>query len=181
MPTRWKNGTIPNDKTLVKIADYFGITTDELLGYIDIDSVPNLQSVDELVVFEEIRVISAGYDGQAIEEHTGKKIDLPTSMLRGHKKEDFFVLRVKGNSMYPKLIDGDNILCQRCSSVDSGDTAVVLYDGNEATVKQVRYKQGEDWLELIPVNPEYETKRIEGLDLEQCRVLGKVVKLIRDF
>ena len=102
-------------------------------------------------------------------------------MLRGHKKEDFFVLRVKGNSMYPKLIDGDNILCQRCSSVDSGDTAVVLYDGNEATVKQVRYKQGEDWLELIPVNPEYETKRIEGLDLEQCRVLGKVVKIIRDF
>ena len=176
-----KNGNIPKGDVLKKIADYFGVTTATLLGYIDIDSVPNLQSVDELVVFEEIGVISAGYDGQAIEEHTGKKIDLPTSMLKGHKKEDFFVLRVKGNSMYPKLIDGDSILCQRCSSVDSGDTAVVLYDGDEATVKQVNYVSGEDWLELIPVNPEYETKRIEGLDLEQCRVLGKVVKLIRDF
>lgn len=57
----------------------------------------------------------------------------------------------------------------------------VLYNGDEATVKKVHYVYGEDWLELIPINPEYETKRIEKHDLENCRVLGKVVKLIRDF
>lgn len=83
--------------------------------------------------------------------------------------------------MYPKLIEGDTILCKRCNSVDSGDLAVILYNGDEATVKKVNYVIGQNWLELIPINPEYTTKRIEGADLEQCRVLGKVVKLIRDL
>jgi repressor LexA len=82
--------------------------------------------------------------------------------------------------MYPRLLEGDTILCKRCTTVDSGELAVILYNGDEATVKKVKYVQGEDWLELIPFNPEYPVKRIEGSDLEQCRVLGKVMKLIRD-
>ena len=83
--------------------------------------------------------------------------------------------------MHPKLLDGDKILCKRTTSVDSGSLAVILYNGDEATIKRVNYVPGEDWLELIPSNPEYTTKRIEGTDLEQCRVIGKVVKLIRDL
>ena len=102
-------------------------------------------------------------------------------MLRGRPKEDYFTLCVKGNSMYPKLIEGDTILCLRTNSVDNGDIAVIIYDGDEATVKKVVYENGKDWLELVPINPEYPVKRIEGTDLTQCRVLGKVVKLIRDF
>lgn len=39
--------------------------------------------------------------------------------------------------------------------------------------------QGEDWLELVPINPEYETRRIENEDLEHCHVLGEVVELMR--
>ena len=181
MATRWKNGTIPNDKTLHKLADYFEVTTDALLGYVDIDSISNIQSVDEIVTFEEIGTISAGYNGQAIEEHTGKTIDLPVSMLKGHSKDDYFVLRVRGNSMYPKLLDGDSILCRKTASVDSGDIAVILYNGDEATVKKVNFVHGEDWIELIPINKDYEIMRIEGYKLEECRVLGRVVKLIRDF
>ena len=80
--------------------------------------------------------------------------------------------------MYPKLLDGDYILVHRQTSVDSGSVAVVIYNGNEATVKKVRYKSGEDWVELIPVNPEYQTKRIVGIDLEQCRVFGLVLGLV---
>lgn len=112
---------------------------------------------------------------------TGKKIEIPASMISGGNKEDYFVLRVTGNSMYPRLLQGDTILCKRCDSVDSGDLAVVLYNGDEATIKKINYIPGQNWLELIPINPEYPTKRIEGADLELCRVLGKVVKLIRDL
>ena len=83
--------------------------------------------------------------------------------------------------MYPKFLEGDNLLCLRTDSVDPGSIAVVLYDGEEATVKKVNYVQGEDWLELIPNNPEYVTKRISGEALNQCRILGKVIKLIRDI
>ena len=141
----------------------------------------NVYEVDGILVFEEIGTVAAGFDGMIDEIPTGRKIEIPASMITGGNKEDYFVLRVKGNSMYPRLLDGDTILCKRCESVDSGSLAVVLYDGDEATVKKVNYVQGENWLELIPFNPEYPTKRIEGADLEQCRVLGLVVKLIRDL
>lgn len=67
------------------------------------------------------------------------------------------------------------------SSVDSGSVAVVLYGNEEATVKTVKYVNGENQLELIPANPDYEPKHIEGAELEKCRILGRVVKLIRDL
>lgn len=136
---------------------------------------------ESVVQYEEIGTICAGYNGCIDEIPTGKVVDIPIRMLGGRDPSDFFTLRVKGNSMYPRLIDGDTILCLRCNAVDSGSYAVVLIDGDEATVKKVNYVDGEDWLELIPINPEYPTKRIEGHDLELCRILGKVVKLIRDL
>ncbi len=141
----------------------------------------NVYDVDGLLVYEEIGTVCAGFNGAINEIPTGKKIEIPASMISGGNKDDYFVLRVTGNSMYPKLLEGDTILCKRCDSVDSGDLAVVLYNGDEATVKKVNYITGQNWLELIPINPEYTTKRIEGVDLEQCRILGKVIKLIRDL
>lgn len=177
----------PSAKTLKKIADkaYNGVTYEMLLsaaGLYDEDNISptNVYDVDRLLVFEEIGTVRAGFDGAVDEIPTGRKIEIPASMISGDKK-DYFVLRVKGDSMYPRLLDGDTILCKRCDSVDSGSLAVILYNGDEATVKKVHYVQGEDWLELIPANPEYPTKRIEGADLEQCRILGLVVKLIRDL
>lgn len=81
--------------------------------------------------------------------------------------------------MYPDFQEGDCVLVHRQSSVDSGTVAVMLYGGGSATLKKVRYKNNEDWVELIPRNPEYQTKRIENWDLNECRVLGEVRRLIR--
>ena len=178
--TDWKKGKgKPSAETITKIAEYFGVTTDYLLGF-DITKLPGYSPLEsDIVEFEEIGVISAGYDGAAVECHTGKFIQVPAKNLpRGHQKDDFFVLRIKGNSMYPLLMEGDSILVERCDTVDSGSLAVVLYNGYEATVKRVKYVYGEDWLELIPANPEYPVKRLEGTELQECRVLGKVIKLI---
>ena len=201
----------PDVSTLMTIANYFNVSVDYLLGRTTTELISeisgseetkdrfkqaqamyylneklgahlkNISEVSGLIVFEEIGTVCAGFDGAIDEIPTGRKIEIPASMISCGKKEDYFVLRVKGNSMYPRLLDGDTILCKRCESVDSGSFAVVLYDGDEATIKKVNYVNGENWLELIPINPEYPTKRIEGADLEQCRVLGLVVKLIRDL
>ena len=50
-----------------------------------------------------------------------------------------------------------------------------------ATLKKVEYVLGEDWMKLIPINPEYQPKTIEGADLELCRVLGIPKLLIREI
>ncbi len=177
----WENGKVKIDnESLQKLADYFRVSVDYLLGREE-KSPSNVFDVDGLLVYEEIGTVCAGFNGTINEIPTGKKVEIPASMISGGNKDDYFVLRVTGNSMYPKLLEGDTILCKRCDSVDSGDLAVVLYNGDEATVKKVHYINGQNWLELIPINPEYTTKRIEGADLDQCRILGKVVKLIRDL
>ena len=123
--------------------------------------------------------VAAGFGCEAMEEETGEYEMIPDSWMRGHRKENFFVLQVKGDSMYPDFIEGDRVLVHRQTSVDSGTIAVVLYDGEIATLKKVRYENNCDWMELIPRNPEYQTKRIEKEDLNQCRVLGEVKRLIR--
>ena len=162
-----------------------GVSVDYLCGIEEKDNiyrdVSNIYPTDGIVPFEEIGTVRAGFDGTIDEIRTGNFVDIPVSALGNKHPDEYFVLYVKGNSMYPKLIEGDKILCLRCDAVESGDLAVILYNGDEATVKKVNYVYGENWLELIPINPEYETKRIEGSDLQLCRVLGKVVKLIRDF
>ena len=174
----WKNGkSKPSLEAVSKIADYFGVSVDYLLG----KTANNIYPVDSITVFEELGTIKAGFDGSIDECPTGRKVEIPTSMLHGRPATDYFTLRVTGDSMYPVFVDGDTILCLRTDSVDSGAYAVVIYDGDEATVKKVNYVQGEDWLELIPVNPMYQTRRIAGTDLTQCRVIGKVISSIRQF
>ena len=179
---KYESGIVENMKrsTIDKLARFFDVSPSYLLGYSN-NTPSNIYPVDNIVAFEVLGSVRAGYDGMIDEISTGEIIELPMSMISGGHKADYFVLQVTGNSMFPRLLDGDKILCKRTDSVDSGSLSVIIYNGDDATVKRVNYVPGENWLELIPFNPEYETRRIEGRDLEQCRVIGKVVKLIRDL
>lgn len=176
----------PNFETLELIADYFNVDMNYLLGKSNIkNSYKIIESEDSDTDAELCRPypiigeVAAGYGSEAIEEETGDYERIPIEWLRGHNPDNFFVLRVKGDSMYPDFQDGDCVLVHRQTSVDSGTVAVMLYDSEIATLKKVRYKKNESWVELIPRNPEYQTKRIENWDLNECRVLGEVRRLIR--
>ena len=84
--------------------------------------------------------------------------------------------------MFPEYHDGDKVLIKRQPSMDhSGQVGVVLYNGDESTLKQVIYAQGEDWMTLAPINTAYPPKKITGADLESCRVLGVPRLLIREI
>lgn len=133
----------------------------------------------DLIPFKVIGTIAAGYGSEAIEEYTGDIQIVPRASLRGRRPEEFFVLRVKGNSMYPQFLEGDHVLILRCDVVTNGSVAVVLYDGNDATLKKVQY--GDGYMDLIPINPEYQAKHITGSDLSNCRILGRAMSLMRDF
>jgi len=172
-----KQQVIPSVDVLSAIATYFNVSVDYLLGRdkitAEIESVP-------VHNFRVIGTIAAGFDTtDAQEDYTDDYAVVPISDLSGRSPDDYFVLRVQGDSMYPLILDGDWVLVRKTESVDSGSVAVVLYDGDTATVKRVNYVYGEDWLELIPQNPEFMKKRIEKSDLEQCRVLGRVMQIMR--
>lgn len=131
------------------------------------------------ISFPIVGSIAAGYDHEPLYDYTGDTQSYPKSVLHGRPKEDFFVLRVSGRSMEPMFFDGDTVLVLRCEAVDQGTVSVVLYNGDEASLKKVRYAP--NWLEMIPINPEFPVKRIEGADLEKCRIMGRAMSMSREL
>ncbi len=140
----------------------------------------NENEINIFILYPIIGAVSAGYNGIAYEEMTDTE-QIPADWVKGDSPDSFFVLQVKGDSMYPLFMDGDRVLVHKTSSVDSGSIAVVAINGDEGTLKRVVYKRGEEWLELQAVNTAYPPKRIEGAALAECHVLGEVKKLIRNF
>lgn len=95
---------------------------------------------------------------------------------------DFFALKIKGDSMEPRITEGDVVIVREQSDVDSGDIAIVLVNGDEGTVKKLmKYENGS--IALVASNPAYQPmlftpKQIESLPI---MVIGKVVELRGKF
>lgn len=173
----WETGKWEADNTaLQQIAGFFGVTVDYLLGRSDSRTAP-LPS-DGVIEYPVIGSVRAGMGGNVVSEETGDTRLVAASAVHG-RADDYFVLRVRGDSMYPEVLDGDCVLVRKTPSVESGSMAVVLYDGDCATVKWVRYVEGEDWVDLVPNNPTFPPARIFGADLENCKILGEVVDIMR--
>ena len=179
---RYENNEIENmpASILNSLAGILKTTPAYLMGWENWeDSINQIVSIHDYKITKSpiIGTITAGYDGIAYEEDLGE-IEVLDTALNGYAAEECFVLKIKGDSMYPLFLNNDLVLVHKQNHVDSGTIAVVLYNGDEATVKKVVYKQGENWLDLIPSNPEYMTKHIENEELEQCRIIGKVISLV---
>ena len=99
---------------------------------------------------------------------------IPTYIERHAEQGDYLWINVKGDSMSPKIEDGDRILVRRLDSVENGSVAVVMI-GDEAFVKKIKY--GRSWIELHSFNPYYPVRRLEGEEAENVRVVGVVVEV----
>lgn len=179
----YENGNrTPDFETLEAIADFFNVNLSYLIGEEQKYKLRHPNLTFETVTFPVVGSIAAGYDEIAVENWSGETVEIPLSYLKGRKKEEYFVLSVKGDSMYPLYMDGDKVLILRQSTLNhSGEIGAVLYEGENATLKKVEYVDGEDWMKLVPVNPEYKPKEIKNSDLEQCRILGIPRLLIREI
>ena len=96
------------------------------------------------------------------------------SMDESIAKRANFALRVKGDSMFPTLWEGDLILVQFAPTAENGEIVVASVDGDDATVKKLRKTAREIYLEAV--NPAYPP--IRGRTIA---VVGRVTSLIRPF
>lgn len=181
--TAWKNGAIPSSKNLQKLAGYFDVSVDYLLGEtVDVEQKPEErpnavlldgQNIFNIPIYENA---SAGFGAMAID----LVVDyLPLYFSSAHEAQETICIIVRGDSMYPKIEDGDIIQVHKQSTVDSGQVGVVLIDGEEAFVKKIVY--GETWIELHSFNPMYKTMRFNGADVQRIRILGVVKKVIKEM
>ena len=76
-------------------------------------------------------------------------------------------LRICGRSMEPRILAGDTVIIRQQPDVDSGDIAVVLVGGEEATVKRIKNKK--TGLSLLQITPPYTNRTfIPTEKLEIC-------------
>lgn len=178
----YEQGTrIPDYETLELIADFFNVNMDLLFDRSEIRKELKYPVIsDSIVSFPVIGELAAGYEHIAMEDWSGETIEIPESYLKGRKREDYLVLSVKGDSMYPHYHDGDKVLILKQDCInESGDIAAVIYDSEYATLKKVEYKK--DAVRLVPLNPEYMPKEISGAELEQFKIIGIPRLLVRDI
>lgn len=164
--SRWESGQIENMKreTILKVADALHLSPLVFFGY-DL-------SEEETVKIPIVGRVVAGTPILAEENIEG--------MVEISSKQDVgivFGLRVRGKSMEPNIRENDLLIVRQQSDVESGDIAIVMINGDEATVKQV--KKTKDGITLIGFNVAvyspcfYSNKEIQELPV---RVVGKVIE-----
>lgn len=164
---------------LLKMSEMFGVTIEELLGRTSrAAESTNISAVysDNIRMIPVFESVSAGFGSRA-DDHI---IDFcPFMIASEHEAAETIAIRVSGDSMSPKIEDGDIIRVHKQESVDSGSIAVVLLDGEEGLVKKVVY--GDTWIELHSVNPYYPVRRFDGEEVLRIRVVGLVKGIFREF
>ena len=160
--TDWKNGrSMPKADKLKRVADYFGVSLEYMLGLGD--SMPRTDGT-RVPIIGEIRAGSP-----IITEET----------LLGYERaevgdaEDYFYLKVCGDSMKNiGMVDGSLVLFHKQQYAENGDVVACLVGGDSATVK--RFCRDHKTILLVPENEEYEPIRLSTEDFEtgEARILG---------
>ncbi|MCM1365430.1 MAG: XRE family transcriptional regulator [Faecalibacterium sp.] len=167
---KWESGKVKNLKrdTVNKLSQIFNVPVSAfvsekepaaavkipVLGYVRA-GIP-LEATQEILGYEEISQADA-------------------------KQDEYFALSIKGDSMEPKISEGDVVIVRKQCSVENGEIAVVLIGGNDATVK--KFYKNDSGIKLISTNPIYDPFFFTPKETAELPVtiIGKVVELRAKF
>jgi len=170
--SRWKTGAIPHRANLQAIADYFGVSVEYLLGEAEPESDhPRAYRVPVL------GRVAAGLPLYAVEEI----LDWEELPLEWKKKGEYFGLQIQGDSMEPRICEGDVVIVRKQEQVENGEIAIVLVNGDSGTCKKVLWH--DKGVTLISLNANYAPQFYTCDEVKSLPVtiLGKVVELRGKF
>ncbi len=160
---------------LTKIATAINTTPEYLMGWEK--SKPDGQDVKKTFKIPVLGSVPAGIPIEAIEEILDWE---EISGLSGSEK-DYFALKIHGDSMEPKISDGDIVIVRKQCDVETGETAIVRVNATDATCKKIL--KNEAGIILFPTNPVFEPTFFSWDEIEEkpITILGKVVELRAKF
>ena len=167
--SQWENGrTSPDNESLKILAGVLGVSVGTLIGGEDIGST---------VLVPVLGYVRAGIPMEAVEDILDYEEISADMASRG----EYFGLKIKGDSMFPMFQSGDTVIVRRQPDAESGEIAVVLVNGNDATVKKLIKKDTS--IVLVSENSAYEPMIFSKSEIESLpvTVIGKVVELRRKF
>lgn len=169
----WINGTrMPRMDKVQALADYFGINKSDLL-----EDKPEPHEKPRGVKIPVLGDVAAGIPIEAIEDIIDYE-EIDEGLAR---RGEFFGLRIKGNSMSPRIQNGDVVIVRVQPDADSGDIVITKVNGYDACCK--RLQKHDDGISLISLNPDYEPMFFSKKDIIDLpvNIIGKVVELRGKF
>jgi len=164
---KWETGrSLPEPALIMRLAFIFSVSIDYLLGQRELPSQD--LAGQQSVMLPVLGVVRAGYGNLAYEELIGYE---PAHL---HTAEGFFYLLVQGDSMEPRIKDGDLALVNRRNVLENGDLGVIIYGDGEASLK--RFIRKGQAVVLQPFNSAYESLIISGPELDELHIVGKVIE-----
>ena len=170
----------PDNEKIFLLSKVFGVTEAWLLGY----NVPRYERIENTgpqtpqgLKIPVLGTVAAGIPISAVEEILDYE-EVPQSWK---SQGEFFALRIKGDSMQPKMDDGDVVIVRQQSDANSGDTVIALVNGDDATCKKLQ--KTENGIMLVSTNPNYLPMFFTNKEIQTKPVviLGKVVELRSKF
>ncbi|WP_312611328.1 LexA family transcriptional regulator [Oscillibacter sp.] len=173
----WEKGKVQrmDNASIAKLSELYGKTIEYLLGYADGSPEPSSPNGVMVPVLGDVAGGIPMLAQENIIDYEEVSKDLTVC-------GDIIGLRVNGHSMEPRICDGDVVIVRLQGDVDTGDVAVVLINGDSATVKKIK-KDADGSIWLIPNNPAYEAVHYSPQERDDLPVtiIGKVVELRGKF
>lgn len=170
----WVNAkTYPRIDKIELMANYFGISKSDLVEDRS-NSDARKGKGASIPVYGRV---AAGIPIEMIEDI----IDTEEITEELAKTGEFFGLKIHGDSMEPRMREGDVVIVRRQDDAETGDTVIATINGTDATCK--RLKKYRDGIELIATNPSYPTMFFANEEIEKkpiC-IIGRVVELRAKF
>ena len=175
------NKVYPSQEIVAKLAILLETTYDYLMGLTDDPRIPSDDRTGvKIGVFGDV---AAGIPIKQIDNFdpadpdSWEEIDRRTA-----KNGTYFGLRIKGDSMEPRIYEGDVVIVRKQDMVETGEIAVVAINGNTATCKKVVWDEN-GGIFLMSLNPAYSPRYFSAAEIQQkpVTILGKVVELRGKF
>ncbi len=171
----WANGNkMPRADKIQSICNWLHIDLQDLL------TEPQKYNAD--LARKGIRIpvlgrVAAGIPINAIEEILDWE-EIPEEMAR---QGEFFGLQIKGDSMSPRIMNGDVVIVRKQDDADTGDIVIAIINGDDGCCKKLK-KTGNE-IVLISLNPAYSPMVFTEAESDAIpvRIIGKVVELRGKF
>ena len=154
---------MPNAEKISKIANALSVSVNYLLGKDD-----NPQPVSPVISGRPVLMlgkVAAGIPIAAQQDIIGT--------VYTEKDGELYALRIKGDSMSPRIMDGDTVLVHPQTSAEDGDL-VILMIGDDVTCKVL--KQNAFGVTLVPFNAAYAPFVFTAAQVDDLHIIGKVVE-----
>lgn len=172
--TKIEKGQVDLQQSKIELfAKALGTTSRELVGWDE----KFLPSNNKGITINVLGRVAAGIPIEAVTDIIDTE-EITEDLAR---TGNFFGLQIHGNSMEPRMCEGDVVIVRQQDDAESGDIVIAMINGDDATCKRLRkYRDG---IELISNNPIYAPMFFSNEDIETkpVKIIGKVVELRGKF